>query len=81
MKKLVSLLLALMMLLSCSAVFAEETTAPAAKEGETVVEFWCGIWENWNQNWVQSMVDKWNAQEDRPFFVNLTWMDTGTMDT
>lgn len=83
MKKLVSLLLALMMVLACVSSFAEETAAEpeyTAKEGETVVEFWCGIWENWNQNWIQSMVDAWNAKEDRPFFVNLTWMDTGTMN-
>lgn len=81
MKRFVSLLLTLAMLLSVTAVFAEDSVAiEGAKEGEKVVEFWCGIWENWNQNWIQTMVNSWNAKEDRPFYVNLTWMDTGTMD-
>ena len=72
MKKFVALLLALLMALSCTA-FAEEEVTYTAKEGEKVLEFWCGIWEQYNQNWIQSMVNKWNANEDRPFFVNLTW--------
>ena len=82
MKRIMSLLLALAMLLSCAAAIAEESETvaiPEAKEGETVVEFWCGMWENWNQNWVKAQVDSWNAKEDRPFYVNLTWMDTSTM--
>ena len=77
-----SLLLALAMLLSCAAAIAEESenvAIPEAKEGETVIEFWCGMWETWNQNWVKAQVDSWNAKEDRPFYVNLTWMDTSTM--
>jgi len=82
MKRFFSLLLVLAMMLTSVSALAEDTAVaiPEAKEGETVVEFWCGLWENWNQNWVQSMVDSWNAKEDRPFYVNLTWMDTGTMD-
>ena len=82
MKRIMSLLLALAMLLSCAAAIAEESenvAIPEAKEGETVVEFWCGMWETWNQNWVKAQVDSWNAKEDRPFYVNLTWMDTSTM--
>lgn len=82
MKRIMSLLLALAMLLSCAAAIAEESenvAIPEAKEGETVIEFWCGMWETWNQNWVKAQVDSWNAKEDRPFYVNLTWMDTSTM--
>ena len=74
MKRIMSLLLALAMLLSCAAAIAEESETvaiPEAKEGETVVEFWCGMWENWNQNWVKAQVDSWNAKEDRPFYVDL----------
>ena len=50
MKRIMSLLLALAMLLSCAAAIAEESenvAIPEAKEGETVIEFWCGMWETW----------------------------------
>lgn len=80
MKKLLTLVLVLAMLLTCVPTLAESTAEYTAKDGETVVSFWCGIWETWNQNWIQNMVDAWNAKEDRPFFVDLVWMDTGTMD-
>ena len=57
MKRILSVLLALVMLLSVSAIaFAEDPStlsAPPAKEGETVVEFWCIMWETWNQNWLK----------------------------
>lgn len=79
MKRILSILMVLAMLLTFA--FAEEgaVAIPEAKEGETVVEFWCGIWETWNQNWIQAMVDKFNAAEDRPFYVKLVWTDTGVM--
>ncbi len=82
MKRFFSMLLVLAMMLTGVSALAEDTAVsiPEARDGETVVEFWCGLWEIWNQNWVQSVVDSWNAKEDRPFYVNLTWMDTGTMD-
>jgi multiple sugar transport system substrate-binding protein len=65
------------MSLTLTAAVAETTIAeaPPAKDGETVVEFWCQMFEGWNQDWVTHQVYSWNAREDRPFYVKLTLVD------
>ena len=85
MKRILSVLLALVMLLSVSAIaFAEDPStlsAPPAKEGETVVEFWCIMWETWNQNWLKTQAYNWNSNPERPFYVELSLMDGDTFNT
>jgi len=79
MKRMLSLLIALAMLMSvCSFAVAESIEAPEPKEGETVVNFWCIMWEPWNQDWLKTQVYNFNAKEDRPFYVLLELMDGGT---
>ena len=81
MKRLLSVLLALVMLMSVSAAAladdANVLEAPPAKDGETVVEFWCIMWETWNQDWLKTQVYNFNAREDRPFYVNLSLKNGG----
>lgn len=86
MKRILSLVLALTLVLSCLPLaLAEDTTvipeAPEPKEGETVVEFWCIMWETWNQDWLKWQAYNWNAKEDRPFYVNLQLFDGETFNT
>lgn len=85
MKRLLSLVLALIMVLGCASfAIAEEGTipeAPAAKEGEKVVKFWCITWETWNQDWLKWQAYNWNAKDDRPFYLELTLMDGSTFNT
>lgn len=84
MKRILSVLLAVAMLLSLSAAAVAEQTennvleAPPAKEGETVVTFWCIMWEGWNQNWLKTQAYTFNSKPDRPFYVDLQLMDGGT---
>lgn len=82
-KRILSLLLALAMLLCSSLALAEEATleAPAAKEGEQVVTFWSQRWETWNENWLKTMVYNWNANPDRPFYVECEILDGGDWAT
>lgn len=81
MKRILSVLLAIAMMLSLSAAALAESTnvleAPPAKDGETVVEFWCIMWETWNQDWLKTQVYNFNSRADRPFYVNLTLMNGG----
>ena len=85
MKRILSVLLALVMLVSISAIAVAEDpstlSAPPAKEGETVVQFWCIMWETWNQNWLKTQAYNWNSNPDRPFYVDLALMDGDTFNT
>ena len=85
MKRILSVLLALVMLLSVSAIAVAEDpstlSAPPAKEGETVVQFWCIMWETWNQNWLKTQAYNWNSNPERPFYVELSLMDGDTFNT
>lgn len=83
MKRFLSILLVLAMLLSMTTFALAENAdttleAPPAKEGETVVNFWCIMWEPWNQNWLKTQAYNFNANPERPFYVDLTLMDGGT---
>jgi len=84
MKHILSVLLAVAMVLSlCAPALAEAPEAsvleaPPAKEGETVVEFWCIMWETWNQDWLKTQAYNFNSREDRPFYVNLQLIDGTT---
>jgi multiple sugar transport system substrate-binding protein len=82
MKRILSVLLVIAMMLSLSAAALAEDTleAPPAKEGETVVEFYCIMWESWNQNWLKTQVYNFNSRADRPFYVNLSLMDNDTFN-
>lgn len=78
MKRILSIFLAVMLLCGAALAAAEDAIiaeAPPAKEGETVVEFWCQMFEPWNQDWITHQVYSWNADENRPFYVNLTMVD------
>lgn len=80
MKRILSLVLVLMMLLGGVSMASAENTgaipeAPAAKDGEKVVQFWCIMWETWNQDWLKWQVYNFNAKEDRPFYVDFKLYD------
>ncbi len=83
MKRVLPILLALVMLLTMVPFALAEDTgaipeAPGPKDGEKVVEFWCIMWETWNQDWLKWQAYNFNAKEDRPYYVELTLIDGGS---
>ena len=87
--QVLSFLLSLTLLFSVAPVVFSETAveanvlleAPGPKEGETVIDFWCIMWEGWNQDWLKLQAYNFNAAEDRPFYVKLQLMDGDTFHT
>ena len=82
MKRMLTLLLALLMILSCANFSLAETIneIPPAKEGETVVEFWMINWGGTDVAWTTGLIDKWNSNPDRPFYVNFTTVPNDAWD-
>lgn len=87
MKRFLSLLMAICMLVSVAGLaLAEENNgqipeAPAAREGEKVIDVWVITWQTWSQDWFNWQAYNWNAREDRPFYVNLQQYDGDTYAT
>lgn len=83
MKRIVSLLLVLLMMLTLTnAALAEATIAeaPPAKKGETVVSLWSIAWGGVDNDWMKALIHKWNNDPDREFYIDLVLVPESAWD-
>lgn len=74
MKKLTSLVLALVLCLSLMPAMAEST------EGKTEIVVWNQIFEDWNRAWCEERVAEFNADPNQKYYVTQEFIDGAAWD-